>query len=211
MTAPQLDHLVLATTDLAGTTTAVGEAIGITPSQGGRHVGVGTANTLLSFGDGSYLEVIGPDPTQGDVAVARPFGIDGLEDGGARLVAFALRVDGIDPVVARARSMGHDPGDVRAMQRATPDGGLLGWKLTSPPEWAGGALPFLIDWGNTTHPSTTATGGASLSGFGIGFPEPSRIDEVLAILGFYAPVTKADAPTLRAVIAGPAGSMLLTG
>ncbi|MFT3854567.1 MAG: VOC family protein [Ilumatobacteraceae bacterium] len=209
MTAPRLDHLVLATTDLAGTTAAIGEAIGITPSQGGRHVGVGTANTLLSFGDGSYLEVIGPDPTQGDVTAARPFGIDGLGDD-ARLVTFALRVDGIDAVIARARSIGHDPGDARAMQRATPDGGLLSWKLTSPPAWAGGALPFLIDWGDTTHPSTTSAGGASLSGFGIGHPEPSRIDEVLATLGFDAPVTQADVPTLRAVIAGPAGSMPLT-
>ena len=205
-----LDHLVLATTDLAGTTAAVGAAVGITPSPGGRHVGLGTANTLLSFGDGSYLEVIGPDPTQGAVDAARPFGIDGLS-GEARLVAFAARVEGIDEVVARARSMGYDPGEPRAMQRATPDGGLISWQLTSPPAWADGAVPFLIDWGSTRHPSATASAGATLGGFAIGHPEPERIEAALAAIGIDVPVTKTEAPTLSVVITGPAGSMLLTG
>jgi glyoxalase-like protein len=205
-----IDHLVLATTDLAGTSASVGTTVGITPSQGGRHVGVGTANTLLSFGDGSYLEVIGPDPTQGAVDAARPFGIDGLS-GEARLVTFAARVDDIAAVVARARSMGYDPGEPRAMQRATPDGGLLSWQLTSPPEWAAGTVPFLIDWGSTAHPSTTAAPGATLAGFTIGHPEPERIEAALAAIGLDVPVTKADAPALSAVISGPSGSMLLTG
>ena len=205
-----VDHLVLATNDLAGTTAAVAEAIGVTPSQGGRHVGVGTANTLLSFGDGSYLEVIGPDPTQGEVATARPFGIDGLS-GDARLVTFAARVDDIDAVVAAARAAGYDPGEPRSMQRATPDGGLLSWRLTTPPEWAAGAVPFLIDWGDTPHPSTTSAQGAALSGLSIGCPEPDRVGAALAAIGITVPVTQADAPTLQAVITGPTGSMLLTG
>jgi hypothetical protein len=205
-----IDHLVLATTDLGGTSAAVGTTVGVTPSQGGRHIGVGTANTLLSFGDGSYLEVIGPDPTQDPVETARPFGIDDLS-GEARLVAFAARVEDIAAVVARARAMGYDPGDPRAMQRATPEGGLLSWQLTSPPAWAAGAVPFLIDWGTTTHPSTTAAAGATLAGFTIGHPDPERIEAVLAAIGLPVPVTKADQPTLSAVISGPAGSMLLTG
>ena len=205
-----IDHLVLATTDLEGTTASLGTTVGVTPSQGGRHVGVGTANTLLSFGDGSYLEVIGPDPTQDPVAAARPFGIDD-HSGEARLVAFAARVDDIAAVVARARSMGYDPGDARAMQRATPEGGLLSWQLTSPPAWAAGAVPFLIDWGATTHPSASAAAGASLSGFSIGYPEPARIESALDALDFAVPVTRAGTPTLQAVITGPTGSMLLTG
>ena len=207
--ATRLDHLVLATTDLAGTTAAVAASIGVRPGEGGRHVGVGTANTLLSFGDGSYLEVIGPDPDQPDVSAARPFGIDSLA-GEARLATFALRVDDIDAVIAAARATGYDPGEARAMQRATPDGGMLSWRLTSPPAWAGGAAPFLIDWGSTTHPSRTATSGATLSGFSIGFPDPARIEAVLAALGFSMPVTRADAPGLQAVITGPGGSMLLS-
>jgi len=202
-----IDHLVLATPSLADTTASVAAAIGVEPSAGGRHVGVGTANTLLSFGDGSYLEIIGPDPTQ-DVDAVKPFGIDELSD--ARLVTFAARVDGIDEVIAAARSHGHDPGDARAMSRATPDGGLLAWSLTAPPAWAGGVVPFLIDWGTTTHPSTTAAGGASLSGFSVSHPEPATIIAALAAIGLDIPVTRAEAPALSAVIAGPAGSMLLT-
>src|SRR4051794_14713483 len=125
-----LDHIVLATADLEATTAAVAEATGVTPSPGGRHLGVGTANTLLALGGGAYLEVIGPDPTQSPVSGPRPFGIDDL-GGDARLATFAVRVDGIDVVVAAARAAGHDPGEARSMQRAAPDGTMLTWRLTS--------------------------------------------------------------------------------
>jgi len=204
-----LDHLVLATPDLAATSAAVAAAVGVTPSAGGRHVGVGTANALLSFGDGSYLEIIGPDPAQADVAAPRPFGIDALVE--ARLMGFAARVDDIDAVIAAARAAGYDPGEARGMQRATPDGELLAWRLTSPPAWAGGAVPFLIDWGSSPHPSSTAAGGATLAGFNVGHPDQERVGAALDAIGLDVPVTAAEAPTLRAVLTGPAGSMLLTG
>ncbi len=73
-----LDHLVLATADLATTAAAVAAATGVTPSAAVSHVGVGTANMLLALGDGAYLEVIGPDPTQDGVDAPRPFGVDAL-------------------------------------------------------------------------------------------------------------------------------------
>jgi hypothetical protein len=204
-----LDHLVLATPDLAATSAAVAAAVGVTPSTGGRHVGVGTANTLLSFGDGSYLEIIGPDPAQADVTAPRPFDIDALVE--ARLIAFAARVDGIDAMIEQARAAGYDPGDARAMQRATPEGRLLAWRLTSPPGWAGGAVPFLIDWGSTPHPASTAAGGATLAGFNVGHPDQGRVGAALDAIGLDVAVTTTEAPTLRAVLTGPAGSMLLTG
>ena len=206
-----LDHLVLAAADLAVTTAAVATATGVTPSRGGSHVGVGTANTLLALGGGSYLEVIGPDPTQGDVDSPRPFGVDALAAGDeARLATFAARVTDIDAVLDAARAAGYDPGDARSMERATPDGGLLAWRLTSPPAWAAGVVPFLIDWGTTAHPSTTSAAGATLSGFSVGHPDPSRIADVFAALALDVVVSETARPMLQAVITGPAGSMLLT-
>lgn len=207
-----LDHLVLATADLAATTAAVAAATGVTPSRGGSHVGVGTANTLLALGGGAYLEVIGPDPAQGAVDGPRPFGVDALvHSGEARLATFAVRVTDIDAVIATARAAGYDPGEARSMQRATPDGGLLAWRLTSPPAWGAGVVPFLIDWGVTVHPSTTSASGATLSGFSVGHPDPSRIAEVFAALALDVVVTEAATPTLQAVVSGPTGAMLLTG
>ena len=89
-----LDHLVLATPDLAATTAAVGAALGVVPSAGGVHVGMGTRNTLLALGDGRYLEIIGVDPDQPAPSGPRPFGIDGMR--GPRLLTWAARTTDID-------------------------------------------------------------------------------------------------------------------
>ncbi len=96
------------------------------------------------------------------------------------------------------------------MQRATPDGGLLSWRLTSPPAWGEGVVPFLIDWGTTPHPSTTSAPGATLAGFTSGTPTRDASRDVFAALALDVAVTEAAAPSLQAVVTGPAGSMLLT-
>ena len=98
------------------------------------------------------------------------------------------------------------------MQTApTPDGGLLSWRLTTPPEWAGRrrAVPHRL--GSTTPSVDHQRAGASLLRVEHRLPEPDRVGAVLAAIGISVPVTHADAPTLQAVITGPAGSMLLTG
>ncbi|MFD8546954.1 VOC family protein [Streptomyces sp. NPDC059649] len=145
-----LDHLVLATPDLAATVAEVAALTGVRPVPGGSHPGRGTRNHLLGLGGGAYVEVIGPDPEQPAPDRPRWFGIDALT--GPRLVTWAVRVTGIAARVAAARACGHDPGEAVAMSRRTPDGGRLTWRLTPP--GAGDRLaPFLLDWGATPHPS----------------------------------------------------------
>jgi hypothetical protein len=61
-----LDHLVVVTPDLAATTAGVEAALGVRQSVGGRHVGRGSANTLLALGNGAHLEIVGRDRTQPD-------------------------------------------------------------------------------------------------------------------------------------------------
>jgi hypothetical protein len=56
----RLDHLVLATPDLAATVADFTERTGIAPVAGGAHVGLGTRNYLVSLGGSRYLEIIGP-------------------------------------------------------------------------------------------------------------------------------------------------------
>jgi hypothetical protein len=196
-----LDHLVLATPDLDATSAAV-ERRGIALVEGGPHVGVGTRNRLAGLGPGRYLEVVGPDREQPEPDTPRPFGIDDLA--AERLVTWAVRVPDLDAALDAARSAGHDPGPARAMSRRRPDGELLAWRLAFPPDDLGGVMPFLIDWGDTAHPSTSLPDGAGLDELVLEHPEPDRVRAVLAALGGAEPVTvrSAPAPSLAARIDG---------
>ncbi len=150
-----IDHIVYATPDLAATVSVVARTWGVEPTPGGSHDGLGTRNALLSLGSGSYLEIVGPDPDQPDPPGPRPFGVDDLDE--ARVVTWAARVPDIDLWIGWARTRGFDPGDAVAMQRTTPAGEVLRWRLTFPVP-GDGVVPFLIEWPGETPASTAAFG-----------------------------------------------------
>lgn len=204
-----LDHLVYATPDLAGTTAAISAALGVTPDVGGRHIGRGTANTLIGLGNGAYLEIIGPDPDQPTPSRPRPFGVDELTS--ARLVTFAIRVQSMPEAIESARRHGYDPGEALAMQRATPDGGVLSWTLTDVTTWADGVAPFLVDWLDSTHPSTTINAHADLVELRLTHPLAPSIEHALAAIGFAMPVQQRPIAGITAVIECPTGSVTLEG
>jgi len=166
----RIDHLVYATPDLEATVAEVADQWGVTPAQGGRHDGFGTRNALLALGDGAYLELIGPDPDQPDPAGPRPFGVDDVSE--PRLVTWAIRVPDIELWVDWGRNRGVDPGVAMAMQRTTPDGSVLEWKLTLPPSSGDGVLPFLIEWPGAT-PAASAPGGVSLMSLKLTHTDPA--------------------------------------
>jgi hypothetical protein len=204
----RLDHLVWAVPDLVQGAELIGAGTGAKPSKGGSHTGIGTANYLVGLGAETYLEVIGPDTTQPPPADERPFGIDRLH--APRLATFAVHVEGIDACVEALRREGHDPGTPFALQRALPDGGTLSWKLTRPPEWADGVVPFLIDWGGSTHPSQSCTSFVALEQFAAEHPDPERVREIWRAMGLPYVVAEGPVARLEATIRGPVGSMRLT-
>ena len=115
-------------------------------------------------------------------------------------------VTDLDAVLATACSAGYDPGPARAMSRATPSGDVLSWRLTTPPLGTdGGIIPFLIDWGATTHPSTTAIGGVTLASLTAEHPEPAPVAFALHALGAPLDVRAGPIPRLVARLSGPAG------
>ncbi|MFI9507957.1 VOC family protein [Nocardia sp. NPDC052566] len=202
----RLDHLVLATPDLPGMVDTVTRLVGVAPVAGGRHVGLGTRNYLLGLGDGGYLEIIGPDPEQPEPERPRPFGIDQLT--APRLVTWAVRVTDIDAVVSEARAAGYDPGEVAEMSRATPDGLILQWRLTFPRGGHSEVVPFLIDWGDTTHPSANLPR-VTLRSLALVHPEPALASADLQALLVDQPVQPGTGPALIAAIEGPTGAALL--
>lgn len=178
-----IDHLVLAVPDLAMGMEWFESAVGVRPAIGGAHPGMGTHNALVSMGD-SYIELIAPDPGQPDHDGPRPFGVS--SDSEPALVTFAVRPDRGETIESMAdamRSAGHDPGDAIDMSRATTEGEILHWRLTFPTMTADGFIPFLIDWGDTPHPTMSAPGGVTLTEFGGSTTEHSAANRVLTAIG----------------------------
>jgi len=203
-----IDHLVYATPDLDAAVEWVTAALGVRPTPGGRHPGLGTRNALLDLGSGAYLELIGIDG-EATADGPRPFGLDRIA--APRLAAWAARADGIDQCVARARRFGYDPGPVLSMSRRRPDGAELHWRLTFPGPHAVELLPFLIEWADrAAHPSTTSAAGCRLVSFTGAHPEPDAISQMLRAMGLELAVEPAPSAALRAVIAGPGGTVTLS-
>jgi hypothetical protein len=188
----RLDHLVLATPDLAATVAEFTRRTGVAPAPGGTHVGLGTRNHLVGLGGSAYLEIIGPDPRQSAPTGPRPFGVDGLDS--PRTITWAISRPDLDEAVAAARACGYDPGDVREMSRRRPDGTLLQWRLTDGGDpHPSGLVPFLIDWGGTVHPSASGLPVTPLLELTATAPAPEEIRPLLAALGTDLPLSEGPA------------------
>ena len=200
-----VDHLVYATPDLDATLEQIHQTWGIEPTIGGSHDGLGSRNALLGLGGSTYLEIIGPDPAQEAPLGPRPFGLDDLHE--PTLVTWAAGVPDIDLWVDWARNRGVDPGDAFSMQRTTPGGRVLRWRLTAPPLEGDGVLPFLIEWPGES-PASSAAAGCELISLDLAHPEPaiaSRLSE------YAVPVdlSRGDRQ-LRATILTPTGVITLS-
>lgn len=196
---PVFDHLVYATPHLEETATTLTDALGIAPAPGGSHPGMGTRNLLYGLGDGRYFELIGPDEAQ-EVA-PRWFGIAALTR--PRLTGWAIRAERIDLVVAGARKRGYDPGDPVDMSRQA-ESGVMTWKLTMPKDTL---IPFLIEWGDTPHPSTRDLPQLTLDSFAGEHPDPTRLRESLGTLGIGLRLNRTPHTRLTATVTGPGGSI----
>jgi hypothetical protein len=179
-----IDHLVYATDDLERTVAAFTERFGVVPTPGGRHLGWGTRNELVGLGDGTYLELVGPDRDQADPDGPRPFGIDDLE--GERLVTWCARPEGtIEGARTRALAVGHDVGAVAEMSRRRPDDVLLSWRLTAPVLNGafGGVVPFVIDWLASEHPTTSLGAPLALESLHLHTPHPREVLAIVQAIG----------------------------
>lgn len=208
-----IDHLVYASGDLSRASAAIADLLSETPIPGGSHVGKGTRNELLSLGGATYLEVIGRDEAQPEQHGPRPFGIDDLVE--PALVAWCVRPSRpLREIIAAARTAGIEFGDVSAMSRRRPDGVLLEWELTVPQLDGpfGKALPFMIDWGKSAHPSDGLSSAVRLVELDVLHREPDRLSTAFDIIGLTSGVSvhQADQPALRARLTTARGEVTLT-
>jgi Glyoxalase-like domain len=129
----QLDHFVIAVSDLAGAA-ADYSTLGFKVLPGGKHQHAPTQNALVVFEDGSYFELI--EWTQADPADRW---YRELSEHGEGLVDFALVPRNISEVLAQseAHQLGYK-GPIDG-SRVTPKGDRLEWQLGRPES---AELPF---------------------------------------------------------------------
>ena len=131
-----IDHLVVVVPDLDTAIRSYTE-LGFTVVAGGRHP-VGTHNALISFADGSYLELIAFYETNPEHRWWGP-----LQKGGG-LVDFCMQTDDLRGDTIAFRQAGVTIEDPKPLTRVRPDGYKLSWVLSIPRDPHRGVAPFLI-------------------------------------------------------------------
>ena len=84
------------------------------------------------------------------------------------------------------------------------DGAVAAW-----PPLLGGLAPFLIDWGDARHPSTTAVKGARLASWHGEHPDVATVRRAHVAMGVELELQEGPEPALIAVIEGPSGTITL--
>ncbi|MBT9553746.1 MAG: VOC family protein [Hydrogenophaga sp.] len=224
-THAQIDHLVVAARTLDEGVALCEATLGVVPGPGGEHALFGTHNRLLRLhseqAPRAYLEIIAVNPLATPTRPAplkRWFDLDDptlrarLAQQGPQLVHWVASVPDIDAATARLRALGIERGPVIAASRPTPSG-LLRWRISVRDDGQrlfDGALPTLIQWGDTHPAETMPVSGLALRGLTLHHPEAPRLRQALDAIGLDA-MAVAEAPAaLTALLDTPLGPRTLT-
>ena len=139
-----IDHVTVAGVDLVRMHSAL-RAVGIDTVYGGPHRDGVTEKALVSFPDGSYLELIAPLPhAPREIVDLHPW--SGFLAGNAGPCAWAVCTPDLDAEVSRLRSAGIAVSTPIANGRRRPDGVQLNWRTaTCGSEPMGSFFPFLVE------------------------------------------------------------------
>lgn len=139
------DHVVIAVKSFESAAQTLRETTGLEARPGGRHTGHGTGNWIAPLGS-TYLELM--SVVDAEEAAASPLGRAVLSAADHNAVfALCLRTDDIGAVADRLGLT------AMTMNRVTPDGEELRWRLAGLEEAMTDGLPFFIQWDTEVHPS----------------------------------------------------------
>lgn len=204
----RLDHILWSAPDLDDGARTIELLTGVKPARGGAHPGLGTRNSLVALDAGRYFEIISPDPAQ-DLTGNRGGRIAAQARSG--LTTFAIASDDLVSLRDAALGEGLTVNGPIAMHRKTPGGARLDWTILYLEDARfGEAIPFVIDWGNTPHPSASAPSGCGLKSFAALHPEAESLAKLYSALGVPVAVERAAYPGFIAGLATPRGDVVLT-
>lgn len=203
----RVDHLVWAAGDLDDAIGQFEAASGVRATPGGSHPGRGTHNALLSLGPGCYLEILAPDPAQATPPtlllpagpIHRPF-----------LLTFAVACSDIEATADAIAATGYERPAINAMSRRTSDGGELTWRLARMEDHTfGPVIPFLIEWGDTPHPSLSTPAGCTLKELRLCHTDEKGVAALITSMGIDVACRHGHA-ALTAMLDTPRGEVVLT-
>jgi hypothetical protein len=203
----ELDHLLWEEFRLEEGEKRFAELTGVTPDFGGKHPDRGTHNSLLSLGQGKYLELMALDPEQTrttDLPKEAPANFT------PRLFAFAVRTYDLNFVETLIDKAGLEVSGLYVVSRQSPSGEMLNWQSI----FVGGHsfsnfMPFFTQFNGTKHPSETSPKGCELLEFSVGHPESERLSSFYKALQVNVPVFRSEYPELLAVLSTPKGKITL--
>jgi catechol 2,3-dioxygenase-like lactoylglutathione lyase family enzyme len=137
-----IDHVVILVEDLDRAVEQY-RKLGFNVTPGGRHARF-THNALITFQDGSYIELIAFYEPPNESAGESHRWFKRLETGGG-IIDFALGAPGLDALIADADARGIATNPVSPGARKRPDNQQLEWKMLTMKGDNTGALPFLIE------------------------------------------------------------------
>jgi hypothetical protein len=198
-----LDHLVVAAATLEQGEDHLEATLGVRPQRGGKHVAMGTHNSLLKLDARTFLEVIAVDPEAAAPPRPRWFELDTPAmrealSSGPRLIHWVARTDAIE---SAARASPIDVGRVHPMER-----GSFRWRITIPDDGhlpGEGIVPTLIQWSEARHPADgLPDAGLRLAAIAASHPQPAAVRAALGKLGLAEPlkVTFGERPRLAAIL-----------
>ncbi len=202
----KIDHIVWACPDLRSGIEELQAMTGVRAQAGGRHPDLGTHNALMHLGNRCYLEIVAPDPDL---------------DGGpwSRSLMKIAEPGLLHWVIARSDLMDYSNGlsgliggdnEVRSISRQHPKLGLLNWEILMLPKHEFGCLiPFLIDWGESTHPTELLEHKCTLRSVRITTPQLPDLMKISSWLGINADFAEANEPKLEFLIDTPKGEVSL--
>ena len=220
----QVDHLVVAASNLDEGVAWCETTLGVTPGPGGEHPLMGTHNRLCSIASAAfpraYLEIIAiksGSPHTRKTGASRWFDLDkpGLQaqlaNTGPQLIHFVAHTANARAGVRALAALQIDRGELIEASRSTPLG-LLRWKIAVRADGQRlfyGALPTLIEWGDV-HPATTmAANGVHLQSLRATHPQSAQLRSACSAIGLGRFDIAHDAPNLLATLQTPRGLVTL--
>ena len=197
----KLDHVIWAVSDLESGTKLFEELSGVKPSYGGVHPGRGTRNSLVSAGEGTYFEIIAPDPAQAPFNLVKEpvkaFASKIEKLNKPEVDMFVFSTNDLDGVAEKGRALGLTVVGPKEGSRKMPNGFILKWThVDFIGHDFGQFVPFAINWGDMPHPSSISPKGAIIECVTVEHPRHKELRKIYETLGVPATVIYGKEPVI---------------